>query len=45
MSKKSIPEIVEDSPPITQTDIDSGRLILRQRKVKGTCWLWTGLLL
>lgn len=32
MSKKSISEALDDSPPITQADIDSGKLILRQRK-------------
>ena len=32
MSKKSISETLDDSPPITQADIDSGKLILRQRK-------------
>ena len=32
MSKKSISETLDDSPPITQADIESGKLILRQRK-------------
>ena len=32
MSKKSISEALDDSPPITQADIDSSKLILRQRK-------------
>ena len=32
MSKKSISETLGDSPPITQADIDSGKLVLRQRK-------------
>ena len=32
MSKKSISKALDDSPPITQADIDSGKLILRQRK-------------
>ncbi len=32
MNKKSISEALDDSPPITQADIDSGKLILRQRK-------------
>ena len=32
MSKKSISETLDESPPITQADIDSGKLILRQRK-------------
>ncbi len=32
MSKKSISETLGDSPPITQADIDNGKLILRQRK-------------
>jgi uncharacterized protein (DUF4415 family) len=32
MSKRSISETLDDNPPITQADIDNGRLILRQRK-------------
>jgi uncharacterized protein (DUF4415 family) len=32
MSKRSISETLDDHPPITQADIDDGRLILRQRK-------------
>ena len=32
MSKQSISETLDDSPPITQADIESGKLILRQRK-------------
>jgi uncharacterized protein (DUF4415 family) len=32
MSKPSISEMLEDSPPITQADIDSGRLIPRERQ-------------
>ena len=32
MNKPSISELLEDSPPITQADIDAGRLILRQRQ-------------
>ena len=32
MSKRSISETLDDNPPITQADIDNGKLILRQRK-------------
>ena len=32
MSKRSISETLDDNPPITQADIDHGKLILRQRK-------------
>ena len=32
MSKISTSEALDDNPPITQADIDNGRLILRQRK-------------
>ena len=32
MSKRSISKTLDDNPPITQADIDHGRLILRQRK-------------
>lgn len=32
MSKKSISVTLDDCPPITQADIDSGKLVLRQRK-------------
>jgi uncharacterized protein (DUF4415 family) len=32
MNKPSISELLEDSPPLTQADIDAGRLILRQRQ-------------
>jgi len=32
MSKRSLSETLDDNPPITQADIDNGKLILRQRK-------------
>lgn len=32
MNKRSISETLDDNLPITQADIDNGRLILRQRK-------------
>ena len=32
MSKISISKTLDDDPPITQADIDNGKLILRQRK-------------
>ena len=32
MSKRSTTKIYDDAPPIKQSDIDSGKLILRQRK-------------
>jgi uncharacterized protein (DUF4415 family) len=32
MSKPSISEMLQDSPPITQADIDTGRLVLRERQ-------------
>ena len=33
MSKRSITKTYDDSPRIKQSDIDSGKLILRQRKL------------
>ena len=35
MNKKYISKIVGDDTPITQTDVDAGRLVLRQRDSDG----------